>query len=108
MYTLEIGGVAVAMTDADEAEAREIFLSDDFKEDLGGFTSGGKPIWDGKAAFVIRVATEEESDLFDDAMDEDEFEEEAFEGDEPEDDGEDGASIMFLLDVDQLEDDLED
>ncbi len=41
MYTLEIAGIAIATTDADEAEAREIFESEDFLDDIRGFTSAG-------------------------------------------------------------------
>jgi len=100
MYTLVIEGVAVAMTDADEAEAREIFDSEDFKADLAEFTSEGKPLWDGETAFTIRPATEDEEDLFDDSLDEDDEDE-----DEEE---EDGASVVFLVVVDQFDDDFED
>ncbi len=103
MFTLEIDGVAVAMTDADEAEAREIFDSEDFKADLAEFTTDGKPVWDGKSPFVIRPANEDEEDLFDDsheADDEDELDDE--------DEDEDGASVVFLVMVDQFDDEFDD
>ena len=103
MFTLEIDGVAVAMTDADEAEAREIFDSEDFKADLADFTTDGKPVWDGKSPFVIRPATEDEEDLFDDSLeadDEDDLEDE--------DEDEDGASVVFLVVVDQFDDEFDD
>jgi len=99
MFTLEIDGVAVAMTDADEAEAREIFDSEDFKADLADFTTDGKPVWDGKSPFTIRPATEDEEDLFDDSLEADE--------DEDEED-EDGASVVFLVMVDQFDDEFDD
>ena len=99
MFTLEIDGVAVAMTDADEAEAREIFDSEDFKADLADFTTDGKPVWDGKSSFTIRPATEDEEDLFDDSLEADD--------DEDEED-EDGASVVFLVMVDQFDDEFDD
>lgn len=99
MFTLEIAGLAVAVTDADEAQARDIFESEDFLDDIRGFTTEGKPVWDGEAAMTVRPATDEEIDAFseiDDLEDED---------DEPDDEfDEDGASIMFLIDVDQFDD----
>ena len=99
MYTLVIDGVAVAMTDADEAEAREIFDSEDFKADLSDFTSDGKPLWNGETAFTIRPANEDEEDLFDDSLDMD---------DEDEEDEDDGASVVFLVVVDQFDDEFDD
>jgi hypothetical protein len=101
MYTLVIDGVAVAMTDADEAEAREIFDSEDFKADLADFTTDGKPVWNGKTPFEVRPATEDEEDLFDDSLDGDDEDE----GDEEE---EDGASVVFLVMVDQFDDEFDD
>ena len=99
MYTLVIDGVAVAMTDADEAEAREIFDSEDFKADLADFTTDGKPVWNGKTPFEVRPATEDEEDLFDDSLDGD---------DEDEEEEEDGASVVFLVMVDQFDDEFDD
>ena len=101
MYTLVIDGVAVAMTDADEAEAREIFDSEDFKADLADFTSDGKPLWNGETPFEIRPATEDEEDLFDDSLESDEE-------DEDDEEEEDGASVVFLVVVDQFDDDFDD
>jgi hypothetical protein len=45
MFTLEIGGKPVAITDADEAQARAIFESDEFKQDLTVMTTEGIPLW---------------------------------------------------------------
>ena len=39
MFTLEIDGKPVAITDTDEAQARAIFESDKFKQDLTVLTS---------------------------------------------------------------------
>lgn len=104
MYTLEIAGIAIATTDADEAEAREIFESEDFLDDVRGFTSAGTPVWDGVSAFVIRPATEDEIDAFGEIED---FEEEDIEGEEADEFDEEGANIMFLVDIDQFDDESE-
>lgn len=96
MFTLEIGGKAVAVTDADEATARELFESEEFREDLKSLSSDGQPIWDGKAAFNIRQSNKDESDEFAAA----DFADDDYE-DEDEDDAEDsGATIMFLVAID--------
>jgi hypothetical protein len=79
MFTLEIAGMPIAITDADEAEARDIFESDEFKQDLTALTSEGIPLWDGQAPLNIRAASREEITAFkapdqdlDDDADEDE------------------------------------
>jgi len=115
MFVLMIDGTPVAVTDADQAEAEALFASEGFKEDLKSFTSGGQPVWNGTAAFVVRPATEEELEMFEDALaDDEEFEDEdepiddadfAAEEDEDFDDEEEGGySVMFLVAVDQLSD----
>jgi hypothetical protein len=113
MFVLMIDGTPVAMTDADRAEAEALFASEGFREDLSSFTSGGQPVWNGTSEFVVREATEEEAELFEDALfDDDEIEDEedgetaADEGDEDDfDDDEDGGyQVMFLVAVDQLSD----
>ena len=100
MYTLEIAGKAVAITNADEDQARELFMSDEFKDDLRAFTSDGAPLWDGSAPLTVRKASEDETDAFDDAMDDEDLE------DEDEDD-ESGIDVMFLVDVDDMDDEDE-
>ncbi|WP_181705131.1 hypothetical protein [Chthonobacter rhizosphaerae] len=101
MYTLEIDGTPVAVTDADEAGAQEIFASDDFREDLRTLTSDGKPLWNGTSAFTVRPANDDESDLFEEAVVE--------EDEDDADDEEPGFEVMFLVPVDQFgEDDDED
>ncbi len=59
MFTVEIGGKPVAITDADEAQAREIFESGEFKRDLTAMTSQGTPLWDGRTPLTIRPASQE-------------------------------------------------
>ena len=99
MYTLEIAGIAIATTDADEAEAREIFESEDFLDDIRGFTSGGNALWDGASAFVIRPANEDEIDAFSEIDDL----EDDIDGEEGDEFDEEGANIMFLVDIDQFD-----
>ncbi|PKR88023.1 hypothetical protein CXZ10_16310 [Pleomorphomonas diazotrophica] len=103
MYTLEIAGIAIATTDADEAEAREIFESEDFLDDIRGFTSAGSPVWDGASPFVIRPATEDEIDAFSEIEDI----EDDMEADADDEFDEEGANIMFLVDIDQFDDEEE-
>jgi hypothetical protein len=101
MFTLEVHGVAVAVTDASETDAREIFSSDEFLTDLAEFTSDGKKLWDGASELLVRAASGEESDILDDVIAGD-FD------DEDDIDLEDGPNIVFLLDIDQLSEDDDD
>ena len=90
MFTLTISDKPVAITNADEEEARELLMSEDFKEDLKVLESEGAPLWDGVASLNVRPATDEEKAEFEDA----DFDEE-----EDDDDEEEGPYIMFLVDV---------
>jgi len=89
MFTLTISDKPIAITNANEEEARELLMSEDFKEDLKYLESEGAPIWDGFATLNVRPATEEEKVEFEGA----DFDE------EEDDDEEDGPYIMFLVDV---------
>lgn len=92
MFTLEIGGRPIAITDADEALAWAIFESDEFKQDLRILTSDGEPLWDGKARLSIRLSSDEEISAFEAPMlDADD----GFDGDE-----EDSLSVTFLVPID--------
>lgn len=93
MYTLTIGGKAIAVTNADEEQARELFMGDDFKEDLKALESDGAPLWDGTADLALRPSTAEEKTEFEDA--------------EMDDDEDEGPYIMFLVDVDETDEDDE-
>jgi hypothetical protein len=95
MFTVEIGGRAIAVTNADEAQARELIESEEFREDLTVILSDGKPVWDGKSEIGIRAATPDEEEEFESA-DEGDDEEEEIDGDEP--------SVVFLVDIDDEED----
>ena len=95
MFTLTISDKPIAITNADEEEARELFMSDDFKEDLQNLESEGAPLWDGVASLSIRPATDDEMGEFEDA-DLDEEDEDAEE--------DDGPYIMFLVDVSDPDD----
>jgi hypothetical protein len=90
MFTLTISDKPVAITNANEEEARELLMSDDFKEDLKVLESDGAPLWDGFASLNVRAATDEEKAEFEDA----DFDEE-----DDEDEEEEGPYIMFLVDV---------
>lgn len=100
MFTLEIDGTPIAVTDADEAGAQEIFASEDFQEDLRTLTTDGKPLWNGTSAFTIRQASADESELFEEAVVE--------EDEDDMDDEEPGFEVMFLVPVDQFGEDDED
>ena len=58
------------MTNADEEQARELFLSESFKDDLKSFKSEGRSLWDGSATLATRPASEDEIDAFYEALDE--------------------------------------
>jgi hypothetical protein len=98
MFTLEIGGNPVAITDADEAQARAIFESDEFKQDLSAMTSEGTPLWDGRAALTIRPASQEETAAFE-APDMD------LDDDIDTEDDDDGLFVTFLVPIDHDHDD---
>ncbi len=104
MFTLEIEGTAVAIINSDEASAKDLFTCDGFKEDIRTMKSDGKPLWDGTAALKIRPSTEDEIEIFEDAVAEDDGEGEFV--DEPgyedaDDSDEDEADIVFLVDIDE-------
>jgi hypothetical protein len=97
MVTLEIAGKAVAVTNAEEEQARELFLSESFKDDLKSFKSGGRSLWDGSAALTTRPASEDEIDAFYEALDEED------EDDEDSDDDLD-IDVVFLVSIDEIDD----
>jgi hypothetical protein len=100
MVTLEIDGKAVAVTNADEEQAKELFLSDSFKDDLKSFKSESRSLWDGSAALTTRPASEDEIDAFYEALDE----EEEDGVDEDYDDDLD-IDVVFLVSIDAIDDD---
>jgi len=93
MFTLEIAGRPVAITDANEAQAQAIFESDEFKQDLTAMTSEGTPLWDGRAPLNVRAASQEEITAFQipDLDVDDDFDD---------DEGEDGLFVTFLMPID--------
>jgi hypothetical protein len=110
MFTLEINGTALVVTNADEVSARALLESEEFKEDLKSFTSDGRALWDGKAPLTVRPATEDEIDSFDEALNDDEYEE-AEDSEDPkaanddeEDDDEEPIDIVFLVEIDEQDD----
>jgi hypothetical protein len=93
MFTLENAGMPIAITDAGGAEARAIFESDEFKQDLlTAVTSEGIPLWDGQAPLNIRAASREEIAALE-APDQDL-------DDGADDDEDDGLFVTFLVPVD--------
>lgn len=110
MFTLEIEGTAVAVINSDEASAKDLFTCVGFKEDIRTMTSEGKPLWNGTSALTVRPATEDEIEIFEDALAEDdgegEFTEDAHHSDADSDD-EDEADIVFLVDIDEDEDEVD-
>ena len=92
MFTLEIDGRPIAITDAEEVQARDIFQSDEFRQDLAVMTSEGTPLWNGQAPLTIRPASEQEIAAF-------EAPEFDVDDDEDEEDG-DGVFVTFLVPID--------
>jgi len=92
MLTLEVAGKPIAVTNASEDEARDVFESDAFREDLKTVESEGAPIWDGFATLSIRPATRDEIAAFESTP--------MGEGEEVD---EDVPMIMFLVDIDEPE-----
>ena len=97
MVTLEIAGKAVAVTNADGEQARELFLSESFKEDLTSFKSEGRSLWDGSAALTVRPASEDEIDAFNEALDEEDEDDEDFDDDLD-------IDVVFLVSIDEIDD----
>ena len=90
MFTLEIAGKPIAVTDASEDDAREVFESSPFREDLMQIESEGAPLWDGFATLTVRPATRAEIAAFETTpMAEDEEVDET------------APMLMFLVDIDE-------
>ena len=105
MFTLEIDGTAVAVINGDEETARDLFTCDGFKSDIQAMTSSGTPLWNGKSELKIRPATEDEIEIFEDALAEDdgsgEFEADPHHAGAETGEDEDEADIVFLVDIDE-------
>jgi hypothetical protein len=111
MYALDIAGRAVAVTDADADQARELFTSDEFKEDLRSMRSEGLPLWDGRAPLNVRPASDEEVSAFEGALADDSGGQDTPEEDMPVSDGHEededaGLNVLFLVAVNQDDDGL--
>jgi hypothetical protein len=102
MFTLEIAGTPVVVTNADEQEARELLESDDFKEDLRTLSADGRPLWDGTAPLTIRPASEDEIDAFDEAVNDESYE------DEDSTDDDEAVDVVFLVEIDEPDGDEDD
>jgi hypothetical protein len=95
MFTLEVAGKAIAVTNADEEQARELFMSEDFKADLLSLKSENQPLWDGSAALTVRAASEDEMDAVDEVLEE--------EDEDMDDDEELGIDVVFLVEIDEAD-----
>ncbi|HEV2606017.1 MAG TPA: hypothetical protein VGU24_20395 [Microvirga sp.] len=100
MFTLEIKGKAIVVTNATQDEAAGLFESEEFKEDLKTLTSEGQPLWDGSAPLTVRPASEDEVDSFDEAMNDEEYEDE-----DDADDDDEPIDVVFLVEIDAMDDD---
>ncbi len=100
MFTLEIKGTAIAVTNADKDEASGLFESEEFKEDLKSLTTDGTALWDGRAPLTVRPASEDEIDAFDEAMNDEDYEDE-----DDGDDDEEPIDVVFLVEIDAMEGD---
>ena len=99
MITLEIAGQAVAVTNADEEQARHLFLNESFKDDLKSFKSEGRPLWDGSAALTTRPASEDEIDAFNEVLDEEDED-----GIDEDEDELGDIDVVFLVSIDEIDD----
>jgi len=105
MYTLEINGTALVVTNADENEARALLESEDFKSDLKSLTADGCPLWDGAAPLNIRKASESEVEAFEEALGDEEYEEEEEDEEDTDEEGdEEPIDIVFLVEIDEEDD----
>ena len=100
MFTLEIKGKAIVVTNATQDEAAGLFESEEFKEDLKTLTSEGQPLWDGSAPLTVRPASEDEVDSFDEAMNDEEYEDE-----DDADDDDEPIDVVFLVEIDAMDED---
>lgn len=100
MFTLEIKGKAIVVTNATQEEATDLFENEDFREDLKTLTADGEPLWDGRAPLTIRPASEAELEAFENAMADEDYEDE----DETDDD-DDPIDVVFLVEIDEDDED---
>jgi hypothetical protein len=106
MYTLEINGTALVVTNADEPEARALLESEDFKSDLKTLTAEGRPLWDGSAPLNIREASESEVEAFEEALNDEDYEDDEEEDEEDDGEGEEEPiDIVFLVEIDEADED---
>ena len=102
MFTIEIAGRPVAVTDANEEEPRKLLEGEEFRADLLRLETDGGPLWNGRSALTVRAATEDEIAEFEQVDDdEDEDDEEGDEDAEEEEEDEDAevAVIVFLVPI---------
>jgi hypothetical protein len=92
MYTLEIGGTPIAVTDGNEGRAHNLFGSEAFRDDLRGLESDGQPLWDGSSPLTVRPASSREQAAFERAM-----------SDSDDNGAAKRVSVLFLVRLDGIE-----
>lgn len=97
MFTIEIAGKPVAVTDAEEEDARKLLEGEEFRTDLRRLETDGGPLWNGRSALTLRPATADEIAEFE-QVDEDDDDEADEDADEDDDDAE-VAVIVFLVPI---------
>jgi hypothetical protein len=94
MFTLEMAGKSIAVTDASEERAEDFFRSDLFKSHLRELQSDGRPLWSGTSLLNVRRASEMEIAAFRKA--------EAADADEDDNEASEGAvtfSVVYLVET---------
>lgn len=72
IFVLEIKGAAVLVFEADNMDDARAYAADaGEREDLTQLTSNGVPLWNGRDEIGVRVATDTETDLFEEQRAED-------------------------------------
>jgi hypothetical protein len=89
MYTLEIDGRPIAVTDGNAGRAHNLFSSEMFRDDLRALESDGQPLWDGLARFNVRQASSSERAAFERAT--------------SDNDDAKRVSVLFLVRLDGIE-----
>src|SRR4051812_39632049 len=101
MFTLEIDGEPMAVIKADEEQARDLFGSEDFKDDLRSLRSNGNPLWNGTSTLTVRPSSDIEIGAFEEILQDDE--EEDFDLDEDDDDVP-SLDLVLLVEIDDPDD----
>ena len=94
MFTLEIAGQPVAVTDAGKQRAEDFFTSDLFRGSLRELQSAGEALWDGSSVLNVRPASAVEAAAFRVALADSDEDDEAL-------DGAEAFSVVYLVEVEE-------